>query len=131
MEKIEYKELDGKLRGYLEQNKNILLKRSLQQNTKWYEYGRSQAINDIYKNKISLNTLTKNGDLKIIEANNLGVFSGLYILCENENMKKQIIKNLRSNSFFRYIKLLRKYKSSGYYSFSSQDVEKFLIWSNK
>lgn len=131
VEKIEYKELDGKLRGYLEQNKNILLKRSLQQNTKWYEYGRSQAINDIYKNKISLNTLTKNGDLKIIEANNLGVFSGLYILCESENTKKQIIKNLRSNSFFRYIKLLRKYKSGGYYSFSSQDVEKFLIWSNK
>ena len=90
-----------------------------------------QAINDIYKNKISLNTLTKNGDLKIIEANNLGVFSGLYILCENENVKKQIIKKLRSNSFFRYIKLLRKYKSGGYYSFSSQDVEKFLIWSNK
>jgi len=70
-------------------------------------------------------------DLKITEANNLGIFSGLYILCENENVKKQIIKNLRSNSFFRYIKLLRKYKSGGYYSFSSQDVEKFLIWSNK
>lgn len=131
VERIEYKELDEKLRGYLEQNKNTLLKRSLQQNTKWYEYGRNQAINDLCKNKISLNTLTKNGDLKITEANNLGVFSGLYILCENENTKKQIINNLRSNHFFRYIKLLRKYKSGGYYSFSSQDVEKFLIWSNK
>ena len=131
VERIEDKELVGELREYLEKNKNSLLKRSLQQKTKWYEYGRSQAINDVCKNKISLNTLTKNGDLKIVEANNLGVFSGLYILCESENTKKQIVKNLRSNSFFRYIKLLRKYKSGGYYSFSSQDVEKFLIWSSE
>jgi adenine-specific DNA-methyltransferase len=45
----------------------------------------------------------------------------------------KIKKILLSNDFFSYVSLLGKYKSGGYYTFSSKDLEIFLKYkvSNK
>ena len=80
VERVEEKYLDNAILNYLKQNKEHLLNRSIEKNSKWFEYGRSQGILDIYKNKLSINNLTKDGSLKIVEATGKGVFSGLYIL---------------------------------------------------
>lgn len=114
---------------YLLNNKEALLSRSLENSSKskWYSYGRSQAINDTFKNKLSLNTLIKTkDDLKIIKVPaGTGVYSGLYLLGDDLDLTK--IKNaLQSDEFFTYISLLGKYKSGGYYTFSSKDVKTFL-----
>lgn len=89
-----------KLFNYLLENKERLLKRSLDKNAKWYEYGRSQAINDIFYEKYLINTLIKPKqkelEIKKISKNTL-VFSGLYSVDEKiikENNEK-IIKILR------------------------------------
>lgn len=118
---------DIKLYRYLLDRKELLQKRSSDKDNSWYAYGRSQAIGDTYKNKISINTLARTPeDLKLINApSGTGVYSGLYIIGDKVNMA--IIKDmLLSEEFLTYISLLGKYKSGGYYTFSSRDLKAFI-----
>ncbi|MBO5465196.1 MAG: N-6 DNA methylase [Alistipes sp.] len=94
----------------------------------WYLYGRTQALSDVYRQKLSINSLvrTKN-DLKLVELmSGEGIYSGLYVIA-NINVIWQDIKNvIASDEFIEYVKLLKKYKSGGYYTYSSKDVEQFI-----
>lgn len=120
---------DEKLYSYLNENKNRLKKRDMENISDggWYAFGRSQGLNDTNKKKFSINNLIRNkNDLKILDAPaGVGVYSGLYILSENLTIDE--IKNtLISDEFETYVALLGKYKSGGYYAFSSRDVKVFL-----
>jgi hypothetical protein len=73
-----------------------------------------------------VNTLIK--DLNSIKLNSCpagcGVYSGLYILTK---VKKELIQALiLSKDFIEYISLLRNYKSGGYYTFNTKDLEQYL-----
>lgn len=120
---------DIELYRYLLERKGLLVKRSSDKGTHnfWYAYGRSQAINDTYKNKISINTLVRTPeDLKIIDApSGTGVYSGLYIIGSKIDAAS-IKKMLSSEEFIAYVSLLGKYKSGGYYTFSSKDLKAFI-----
>jgi adenine-specific DNA-methyltransferase len=96
-------------------------------NNHWYSFGRSQGLKDTYKNKISINTLIRSAeDLKIINVpSGNGIYSGLYITTSEYNFK-EIESALRDTQFGIYVSLLGKYKSGGYYTFSSKDVKKYL-----
>lgn len=114
---------------YLINNKTKLLERAIEKKIQnyWYAFGRSQAIKDTFKKKIAINTVIK--DLKDIKINQLnegiGVYSGLYILSETIEFER--IKNaLLDNEFILYISLLGKYKSGGYYTFSTKDLKNYL-----
>lgn len=92
----------------------------------WYLFGRTQALKDVCKSKIAINTIIKNIDSIKLElvSEGKGVYSGLYILTEIEF---EIIRELIfSEDFVNYIKLLKNYKSGGYYTFASKDLEHFL-----
>jgi adenine-specific DNA-methyltransferase len=96
----------------------------------WWLYGRTQALNDVWKDKVAINVLIKDiKDLKIEEVKSgSGIYSGLYILgCEVDIVKK----TLMTHDFINYLKALKKYKSGGYYTFSSKDLEQYLIFSTK
>lgn len=117
---------NSKIKNYFENYKDLLLERSLEKNSDWYGFGRTQGINDVNRCKYSINTLIKNqSDLKLIKCEKgVGVYSGLYILTEvSENELKEI---LYSEDFISYISLLGKYKSGGYYTFSSKDLKIYL-----
>lgn len=122
-------EKDKKLYSYLLENKEKLLKRSTENKSDayWYAFGRSQAINDTYKNKISINTLLRtSADLKIVFAPaGTGIYSGLYLIGTEKELA-QIHILLKSEEFLTYISLLGKYKSGGYYTFSSKDIKAYL-----
>lgn len=112
---------------YMECNKDKLLKGSPEcSNPFWYLFGRTQALKDVSKEKIGINTTLK--DVKSIKLNKVpagsGLYSGLYILTETpfEVLSEIII----SNDFIKYIASLRKYKSGGYYTFNSKDLELYL-----
>ncbi len=128
---ISEKELSNEkeLYQYLLSRKNDLSKRSLEKTTKedWYAFGRSQALSDTYKNKLALNNLVRTAkDLKIIFApQGTGIYSGLYITSKTIHYK-QIEEVLNSQEFISYITLLGKYKSGGYYTFSSKDIKAYL-----
>lgn len=100
-------------------------------NPNWYLFGRSQAINDVYKEKITISNLIK--DEQSLKLNRVptgtGVYGGLYIVSNTEdkiNVEK-IYKILNQKDFIEnYVKLLGKYKNGDYYTFSSVDLEKYL-----
>ena len=93
----------------------------------WYAFGRTQAINDTYKDKWAIKSIVKTlADLKPVEAPaGTGVYGGLYILTEHP----EGLKALETQDFMNYVKMLGKYKSGGYYTFSSKELENYLNWS--
>ena len=120
---------EEKLYKYLLKNKSKLVNRSSEKkdDSCWFAFGRSQAINDTYKNKISINALLRTpSDLKIVSAPaGTGVYSGLYLIGNEQSLSK-ISEILLNEEFSIYISLLGKYKSGGYYTFSSKDVKAYL-----
>lgn len=116
--------------NYLIKNKEKLLNRSIKNKKEWYLFGRSQALKDINKNKISINILIK--DLKSIKLINVkeneAVYGGLYILSSKYSYD-DIYKVIYSTNFINYIHSLKKYKSGGYFTFTSKELLKYLIYS--
>ena len=117
---------DEKLYQYLLSNKETLLDRS-NESENWYAFGRSQAIGDTYRDKLSVNTLIRGAeDLKCVEVPaGTGVYSGLYVVSDSVPLYA-IADALKTEEFANYVSLLGKYKSGGYYTFSSKDVKKYL-----
>lgn len=128
---ISEKELyqEEELYKYLLSHKQELDKRSREKSEEkyWYAFGRSQALSDTYKDKLTINTLLRNvKDSKIIFApKGTGVYSGLYITSQTISYER-IEQALKSEEFIAYIVLLGKYKSGGYYTFSSKDIKAYL-----
>lgn len=128
---IDFELFEIEVQNYFNLNKVDLSKRSLDKGSKWYAFGRSQGVNDFWKNKIAVNSLIKTkDDIKIISLKpGEGIYSGLYIVGDTsfELVKKILI----SDDFVNYVKMIAKYKSGGYYTFSSSDLKKYLIYYNK
>jgi len=114
---------------YLLSKKDILINRSNEKDKEmyWYAFGRSQALLDTYKDKLTINTLLRDEqDLKCVEAPaGVGVYGGLYIISDTFS-HEDIISTLKTPEFAAYIALLAKYKSGGYYTFSSKDIQAYL-----
>lgn len=102
---------------------------------KWWLYGRTQGLKDMKYNRIAINNLIKTADdLKYYNLSRfMGVYSGLYIVAEENNALDYVEKILEmitnkedGNEFIDYVKALGKYKNGGYYTFSSKDLEDYL-----
>ena len=93
----------------------------------WYAFGRTQAINDTFKDKWAIKSIIKTTkDTKPVMAPaGTGVYGGLYILTEHP----EGLEVLETQDFINYIMMLGKYKSGGYYTFSSKELENYLNWS--
>lgn len=112
---------------YLNKNKHFLLKNNTEdKNPYWYLYGRTQAIKDVFTKKYSINSIIKEiKDIKLINVpKGSGVYSGLYIL--SDVPFEFLEKIIKSEEFINYLAMLKNYKSGGYYTFSSKDLEQYL-----
>lgn len=118
---------DKDIADYLEKNKKDLLKDGDESEKPcWYLYGRTQALKDVFSDKISINTTIR--DVRSIKLNRVpagsGLYSGLYILSD---VPYDVISGIIvSDDFIRYIASLKKYKSGGYYTYNSKDLELYL-----
>ena len=76
--------------------------------------------------KYAINTLIKDkGSIKLeCVPQGAGIYSGLYILTDIEF--ETINQLIYSEDFINYVKLLKNYKSGGYYTFASKDLEQYL-----
>lgn len=110
---IDFKDInDNELIHYFNSNKDLLLKRSIDKNVPWYCFGRTQAISDVRKNKIAINTTIKDLDsikLNLVPAGS-GLYSGLYIMSDKYSFE-DIKKAICCNEFLEYIRSLNKCKS--------------------
>lgn len=112
---------------YFYKHKDDILKGRVEYPT-FYEFGRTQALGDVWRDKIAINTLLRTEkDLKIefVKAG-CGLYSGLYITSEFNIPYEDIKSILISEDFAKYVALLKKYKSGGYYTFSSKDVQQYI-----
>lgn len=120
---------DKEVYSHLLSNRNRLSRRSTGKTkiTAWYAYGRSQAIKDTGKDKLSVNSLVRReNDLKLSDAPaGTGVYGGLYILVNGMD-PNEIKRALSSKEFITYVSALGKYKSGGYYTFSSKELKAYL-----
>lgn len=115
------------VKSHLIANKEVLLKGNVEY-AGWYLFGRTQALADVYRPKLSVNVLIRTkSDFKLVELKSgEGVYSGLYVTTNMDIPFCDIKTIIASNEFVEYVKLLRKYKSGGYYTFNSKDVEQFI-----
>ena len=122
---------DERMFSYLKDNEDKLNNRDSEDKSKesWHAFGRTQAIQDTFKDKLSINTLVRKvEDIKIIDVPaNQGVYSGLYIVSDSIDYKT-IKKVLMTNEFVEYVSQLGKYKSGGYYTYSSKDISRYLAY---
>jgi adenine-specific DNA-methyltransferase len=114
------------IKAYYDTYAEQLKKRSLENEKLWHGFGRSQGINDINKKKYAINALVRNVDdikLRLCDEGT-GIYSGLYILTE---LKIDELRNvLLTDDFITYVAMLGKYKSGGYYTYSSKDLSRYL-----
>ena len=117
---------DLELSKRYETYKDRLLARDLQKGTEWYEFGRAQGIKDVYKQKYAVNSLIRSKeDIKLVSCPpGTGVYGGLYILTDLSEDELRGV--LVSDEFEVYVKSLGKYKSGGYYTYSSKELQLYL-----
>ncbi len=117
---------DLELSNRYETYKDRLLARDLQKGTEWYEFGRAQGIKDVYKQKYAVNSLIRSKeDIKLVACPpGTGVYGGLYILTDLSEDELRGV--LVSDEFEAYVKSLGKYKSGGYYTYSSKELQLYL-----
>lgn len=113
---------------YLIQFKDELLKRKSDSTIlDWFYYGRSQGLKDTNKIRLGINTIIKDVDSIKFNVIPIGcsVYSGLYIYSDKYDLET-IQNTIKTEKFVKYIKSLRKYKSGGFYTFSSKDIEAYI-----
>ena len=109
---------------WLSEHKDKLLARATKE--PWYAFGRTQAIKDTFKEKWAVKSTIKDVKetfIKRVPAGD-GVYGGLYILTDYPAG----LEVLETDDFMNYVKMLGKYKSGGYYTFSSKELENYLNW---
>jgi adenine-specific DNA-methyltransferase len=127
---LELKAKAPKMYAYLLGIKKELEARSLDSNSLWFWYGRSQAIQATNKEKLVFQPLIgpKQKTIKtyIIPAGIL-VYSGLFIVENGKDNLIKISKELESSDFCKYITLVGQDKSGGYKSMNSKNVKEYPI----
>lgn len=114
------------VKRYYESACDRLKQRSLTNPGAWFGFGRTQGLKDVARNKYAVNTLIRDAaDLKLTPSPvGTGVYGGLYVLTD---VPFETLRALLNNEDFEtYVSLLQKYKSGGYYAFSSKDLKAFL-----
>lgn len=113
---------------YLLSQKEELLRRDLDKGSQWFEFGRSQGIQNIHNEKVVLSTLA-NGKIKFFRLpEDVLVYSGIFIVKNKSNVDWSIIEDiLISNEFYRYIRITGKDFSGGYKSITSKQIKEYKI----
>ncbi len=113
---------------YLLKNKKELESRDMDKGATWYEFGRSQGVQTIHNEKIVLSTLV-NGQIDFHKVpNDVLMYSGLFIIKNKQYSDWSVVENtLKSDEFYKYIRLTGKDFSGGYKSITSKQIKEFKI----
>ena len=102
---------------YLLSHKEELQKRSITGNTKWFQFGRSQGLNNINNEKIVISTTMPNSKIKYIRVGpEYLVYSGLYATAKDLDKLEQ---ELQSDDLLEYLVENGKPMRGGYTQITS------------
>lgn len=109
---------------YLLHHKSELLKRDIDKDHKaWYQYGRSQAINHIFQDKLVISGIAKDSiNVRFADANT-AVYSGMFLISDH---LQEIHDILQSKDFLTYIRKVGKDIRGGYKTFNTRQIKEFL-----
>lgn len=122
---------DDECNWLFSKSKELYMDTSSKPNT-WFLYGRTQAIKDANRKFVAVNNLFKTkDDVKLEFCDKKTVtYSAFYILSkgeyENPNEYEFIKETLKSDDFIKYVSLLARYKNGGYYTITSDEMEKYI-----
>lgn len=113
---------------YLLSHKEELQKRDMDKGALWYEFGRSQGIQTIHKEKIVVSTLVNGQVIFHKLPKDIFVYSGIFITQKNDFSDWAIMEEtLASDDFYRYIRITGKDFSGGYKSISTKQIKEYRI----
>lgn len=111
--------------SHLKEFQKELNTRKFDNNIQWFEYGRSQALNDMNQSKLLLSIIVTGKIKTYLLSKDTIPYSGIYIIPKQDmtlNMAKEI---LESNEFLNYIKSVGINASGDSYRITSKDVSNF------
>lgn len=112
---------------YLETYKTKLLQRKSDNSARWFEYGRSQALQNINQEKLLLSTIiTNNVPVYKIDAETVP-FSGIFITSPQGNDLREANRILKSEKFFNYIKAIGINASGTSKRITVKDINNFIL----
>lgn len=128
---ISYKEEEIKAKYpkaflYLNSNREELDKRDSDKNAKWFEFGRSQAIQNMNEEKLLISTVVTN-KVNVYELNTRAVpYSGIYIIPKTKGKGLEEAKQiLESDSFLQYVKSIGTPASGSSVRITARDINEF------
>lgn len=111
---------------YLLKKKKELQNRTLDKRTKWYEYGRSQALSSIGSEKILIPMVLSSKLIIYREEADTIPFAGYYITCKTSQYTLDDAKHiLESSDFMNYIKAYGTPTTKTSYRISTRDIKNF------
>lgn len=119
--------------SHLGEYKDDLLKRNVDKDAAWYQYGRSQAINYTDVRKIVLHSYVSPEKGSTIEAHIVPagtiVYSGIFITEEPGSLMtlEMLLPVLRSTEFAEYSSMVGSKLGGGYRRIGTPDVKRFVI----
>ncbi len=118
----------GELRDYLYRYIDRLKNRKADINNKWFQYGRSQALEHVAKNKLLISTVITNS-VKVFKLDDSTVpFSGIVITVRNNQNQISLdkaINILESDMFMKYVEKVGLRTSTNSYRITSLEIKKY------
>lgn len=114
---------------YLYQFYNDLGKRKADETAKWFEYGRSQALTEVFGKKLVTPMVITNSTKTYIAEKDAVPYAGYFITVKpNGNMTLQDAKNvLESAQFYQYVKEVGTPTTICSYRVSVHDIDEFMF----
>lgn len=110
---------------YLKSHNEKLLKRKADLNSKWFEYGRSQALAHLNCEKLLISTVVTNKINVHILLKDEIPYSGLYVVALKEYSLNKAKKLLESKEFQEYVDKIGININGGSRRITSKDIENF------
>ena len=107
---------------YLSKYREQLDKRKKDKNTRWFEFGRSQALKHINLKKLLLSTVITNS-VKLYDVDKECIpYSGMFITAKGKNSLKRARQILESDDFLKYVKNIGIHISGTSVRITSKDI---------
>lgn len=116
--------------NYLLSHKEKLTKRACDKNTKWFEYGRTQALSSLNCNKCLISTVFSS-EMAVYELDEECIpYAGMFIVPKKGNIEYSLedaAKILKSNSFRKYVEGVGIHINGKSIRITSRDVENYMF----
>lgn len=131
--KYEEDEISRKFPGayaYLSSFKKRLERRKSDKNARWFEYGRSQALSNLNREKCLISTVVSS-DFKVYKISSECIpYAGMYIIpkkSESEYNLDYAIKTLNSEGFLKYVDGIGVHINGNALRITSKDIENYMF----